>query len=116
MLLDPNKQITKPIRCPDCWADMDFLGAQLNGRVFLSTILERHFFVCSNCGRLSYEIVLRPKEFIRFEAARFSQIDYSLFQAEPILRGRQSSITVQVEQVERKELGRIRFFSLWVSW
>jgi hypothetical protein len=75
MLLDPNKQITKPIRCPDCWADMDFLGVQLNRRVFLSTILERHFFVCPNCGHLGYEIVLRPKEFIRFEAARFSQID-----------------------------------------
>ena len=77
MLLDPNKQITKLTRCPDCWADMDFLGAQLNGRVFLSTILERHFFVCPNCGHLGYEIVLRPKESIRFEAARFSQIDHT---------------------------------------
>ena len=75
MLLDPNKQITKLTRCPDCWADMDFLGVQLNGRVFLSTILERHFFVCPNCGHLGYEIVLRPKESIRFGAARFSQID-----------------------------------------
>jgi uncharacterized protein with PIN domain len=77
MLLDPNKQITKLTRCPDCWADMDFLGAQLNERVFLSTILERHFFVCPDCGHLGYEIVLRPKEFIRFEAPRFSQIDHT---------------------------------------
>jgi hypothetical protein len=48
---------------------MDFLASQLNGRVFLSTLLERHLFVCPNCGRLSHEIVLSPKEFIRFEAA-----------------------------------------------
>ena len=76
MLLDPNKQISKLTRCPDCWADMDFLGAQLNERVFLSTILERHFFVCSNCGRLNYEIVLRPKELARrWEPPKFPYLE-----------------------------------------
>jgi hypothetical protein len=63
MLFDPKKQITKPLRCPDCRADTDLLALQLNRRVFFSSVLQRHFFVCQNCGRLSYEIVLLPKEF-----------------------------------------------------
>jgi hypothetical protein len=57
-------------RCPDCWTDMDFLVSQTTGRVFLSTLLKRAFFVCPNCGCLSYEVVLRPKEFIRSDAAQ----------------------------------------------
>jgi hypothetical protein len=74
MLFESKKQITKPLRCADCGADMHFLASHLNGRVFLSTILERNFFVCSDCGRLSYEIVAWPKEFIRFEAVQISQV------------------------------------------
>jgi len=70
MLFDSKKKITKPLRCLDCGADMDFLASQLNGRVFLSTLLERNFFVCPNCGRLSNEMVAWPKEFIRFEAVQ----------------------------------------------
>ena len=41
MLFESKKQITKPLRCADCGAEMDFLASQLNGRVFLSTLLER---------------------------------------------------------------------------
>jgi hypothetical protein len=59
MLFNPKNQISKPLRCPDCGADMDYLASQLNGRVFLSTLLERNFFVCSDCGRLSHELVAR---------------------------------------------------------
>jgi hypothetical protein len=70
MLFDPNNKIKKPLRCLDCGADMDFLASQLNGRVFLSTLLERNFFVCPDCGRLSHEMVAWPKEFIRFEAVQ----------------------------------------------
>jgi uncharacterized Zn finger protein len=66
MLFDPKKPITK---CPDCGSDTDFLVSQLTRRVFLSTLLERSFFHCLNCGRVTYEIVLLEKEFIRFEAA-----------------------------------------------
>jgi hypothetical protein len=74
MLFESKKQITKPLRCADCGAEMDFLASQLNGRVFLSTILERTFSVCSDCGRLSHDIVAWPKDFIRFEAVRISQM------------------------------------------
>jgi hypothetical protein len=75
MLFDPKKKITKPLRCPDCRIDMDFLASQYTRRVFLSTLLERSFFHCPNCGRVSYEVVLWPKEFIRFEAAGILTID-----------------------------------------
>jgi hypothetical protein len=70
MLFDLKKKITTPLRCPDCEADMNFLASQLNGRVFLSTLLERNFFVCPDCGRLNHEMVAWPKEFIRFEAVQ----------------------------------------------
>jgi hypothetical protein len=69
MLFDPKKKITKPLRCPDCRIDMDFLASQSTRRVFLSTLVERNFFVCESCARLSYEVVLWPKEFTGFEAA-----------------------------------------------
>jgi len=66
MLCEPK---TKSLRCPDCWIDMEFLVSQTTSRVFLSTLLERNFFVCESCARLSYEVVLWPKEFTGFEAA-----------------------------------------------
>jgi hypothetical protein len=74
MLFESKKQITKPLRCADCGANMGFLASQLNRRVFLSTILERNYFVCSDCGRLSHEIVAWPKEFVRFEVVQISQV------------------------------------------
>ena len=66
MLFDPKKLITK---CPDCGTDRDFLLSQTTDRVFLSTLVERSFFHCPSCGRVTYEVVLLPKEVIRFEAA-----------------------------------------------
>jgi hypothetical protein len=47
---------------------MEFLVSQTTSRVFLSTLLERAFFVCPNCGRVSYEVVLWPKEFHPFRS------------------------------------------------
>jgi len=65
MLCEPK---TKSLRCPDCWIDMEFLVSQTTSRVFLSTLLERAFFVCPNCGRVSCEVVLWPKEFHPFRS------------------------------------------------
>jgi predicted RNA-binding Zn-ribbon protein involved in translation (DUF1610 family) len=72
MLFDPPKQIAQPLRCSDCGASAYFLASQLNGRVFLSALLERNSFVCPDCGRLCNEIVAMQKEFIRFETAEIS--------------------------------------------
>jgi predicted RNA-binding Zn-ribbon protein involved in translation (DUF1610 family) len=57
MLFNLNKQIAKPLQCPDCGLDMDFLASQPMKRVFLSSLLERRFFLCPNCGLLSHGIV-----------------------------------------------------------
>ena len=68
-MLCVSKKITQSSQCPDCGADTHFLQSQLMGRVLLSTLVERNFFVCESCARLSYEVVLWPKEFTGFEAA-----------------------------------------------
>ena len=57
MLLDLKTQIAKPLQCPDCNSDMEFLMSKRTKRVFVSTILERKFFLCPNCWRVSYEFV-----------------------------------------------------------
>jgi uncharacterized protein with PIN domain len=57
MLLDLRTQIAKPLQCPDCNSDMEFLMSKRTKRVFVSTILERKFFLCPNCRRVSYEFV-----------------------------------------------------------
>jgi len=57
MLLDLSKTIAKPLQCDDCDIDMRFLGSVRIKRVFFSTIMERKFFLCPNCGRLSYVLV-----------------------------------------------------------
>jgi predicted nucleic-acid-binding Zn-ribbon protein len=69
MLFD-SKKIRQSLQCPDCGADTHFFQSQLMSRVFLSTLVERNFFVCESCSRLSYEVVLWPKEFIGSEAAK----------------------------------------------
>jgi predicted RNA-binding Zn-ribbon protein involved in translation (DUF1610 family) len=61
LLFYPDQEVTKPLLCADCGANTDILASQLNGRVFLSTLLERHFFVCPDCGRLSIKFAVRPK-------------------------------------------------------
>jgi C4-type Zn-finger protein len=68
MLFD-SKKIRQSLQCPDCGAGAHFLQSQLMSRVFLSTLVERNFFVCESCARLSYEVVLWPKQFTGFEAA-----------------------------------------------
>jgi len=68
MLFD-SKKIRQSLQCPDCGADTHFLQSQLMSRVFLSTLVERNFCVCESCARLSYEVVLWPKQFTGFEAA-----------------------------------------------
>ena len=60
MLFSLSEQITKPLQCPDCDIDMQFLVSQPTKRVFVSTILERKFFLCPNCWRVSYEFVAMP--------------------------------------------------------
>jgi predicted RNA-binding Zn-ribbon protein involved in translation (DUF1610 family) len=72
MLFDPNNKVAKVLRCTDCGADMEFLASQLNGRVFLSTLLRRNFFICPDCGRLSQDTVVWRKDLIRFEATNFT--------------------------------------------
>jgi uncharacterized protein with PIN domain len=57
MLLDLKTQIAKPLQCPDCNSDMEFLMSERTKRVFVSTIFERKFFLCPNCQRVSYEFV-----------------------------------------------------------
>jgi len=59
MLFDLSKQIAKP-QCPDCKIDMHFLVSQPTKRVFLATILERRFFLCPNCRRLSHRLAEMP--------------------------------------------------------
>jgi uncharacterized protein with PIN domain len=54
------KQIAKPLQCPDCDTGLDFLISQPTKRVFVSTTLERRFFLCPNCGRLIYQLVAMP--------------------------------------------------------
>ena len=71
MLFNLNKQIAKPLRlqCPDCGMDMQFLVSQRAKRVFVSTILERVFFLCPNCQRLSHQLVARPLDLSRSQVA-----------------------------------------------
>jgi hypothetical protein len=64
MLIGLTKKIAQPLRCPDCDVDMDFLQAQYTSRVFVSTLLERAFFRCPNCQRLSDRLVAMPLHFI----------------------------------------------------
>jgi hypothetical protein len=62
MLINLISKIAEPLQCPDCDTDMQFLKSEWNKRVFLSTILERRFFLCPNCRRLSYELVAMPQD------------------------------------------------------
>src|SRR5262249_15258954 len=57
MFFNSSAQIDKRLQCPDCDIDMFFLGSRPTRRVFLSAILERRFFLCPNCGRLSHSVV-----------------------------------------------------------
>jgi hypothetical protein len=59
MLSDLSKQIAKPLQCPDCDIDMQFLALRATTPVFVSTLLERTFFLCPNCARLSQQLVVR---------------------------------------------------------
>jgi uncharacterized protein with PIN domain len=61
MLFNLNKQIAKAPRCPDCDTDMQFLVSERAKRVFVSTILERAFFLCPNCQRLSHRLLATPQ-------------------------------------------------------
>jgi predicted RNA-binding Zn-ribbon protein involved in translation (DUF1610 family) len=61
MLFNLSKQIAKPLQCPDCGIDMQFLVSQRTKRVFASTILERAFFLCPNCQRVSHQFVAIPQ-------------------------------------------------------
>ena len=60
MLLNLISQMAGPLQCPDCSIDMQFLTSQRTKRVFVSTILERRFFVCPNCQRLSHQLLAVP--------------------------------------------------------
>jgi len=57
MLFDLSKQLAKPIRCPDCDIEMQLFALRPTKRVSASTILERRFFICMNCQRLSHRLV-----------------------------------------------------------
>jgi hypothetical protein len=59
MLSDLSKQIAKPLQCPDCDIDMQFLALRPTKHVFVSTLFERSFFLCPNCGRLSQQLMVR---------------------------------------------------------
>jgi len=68
MLSDSKKQVPTPLRCGDCWGHMAFWGSEATtSEVFLSTVVERHFFMCLNCGRVDHKVVLWPREFKRVE-------------------------------------------------
>jgi hypothetical protein len=71
MLFNLSEQIAKSLQCPDCNIDMDFLASVRTNRVFVSTILERVFFLCPNCQRLSHRLVAMPLEFIKFAGPSF---------------------------------------------
>ena len=63
MLFGLTKRIAQPLQCPDCDVDMDFLQAQYTSHVFVSTLLERAFFRCPNCQRLSHRLAAMPLYF-----------------------------------------------------
>jgi len=65
MLFGLIKRNAQPLRCPDCDVDMDFLQAQYTSHVFVSTLLERAFFRCPNCQRLSHRLAAMPATFHR---------------------------------------------------
>jgi uncharacterized C2H2 Zn-finger protein len=65
MLFGLIKRNAQPLRCPDCDVDMDFLQAQYTSHVFVSTLLERAFFRCPNCQRLSDRLAAMPATFHR---------------------------------------------------
>jgi uncharacterized protein with PIN domain len=60
MLFDSSKHIGKSPRCPDCDIELEFLVARQAKRIFVSTILERRFFLCPNCQRLIHQLVTMP--------------------------------------------------------
>jgi hypothetical protein len=60
MLFDSTREIAKLLQCPDCNIEMDFLASRSTKPVFVSTILERRFFLCMNCQRLSHRLVAMP--------------------------------------------------------
>src|SRR5262249_35908569 len=60
MLFNSTRQIAKPLQCPDCNIEMEFLVSRPTRPVFVSTILERRFFLCVNCQRLSHRLVAMP--------------------------------------------------------
>jgi hypothetical protein len=70
MLFNLSEQIAKSLQCPDCNIDMDFLASVRTNRVFVSTILERVFFLCPNCQRLSHRLVAMPLNSIMGQAAQ----------------------------------------------
>jgi uncharacterized protein with PIN domain len=53
MTIGLTSQITEPLRCPDCRTEMDFLKSEFLESVFVSTIVERRYFLCPNCQLLS---------------------------------------------------------------
>lgn len=62
MLFDLIKQIGKPLQCPNCNIEMDFLVSRPAKPLFVSTTLERRFFLCPNCQCLSDRVVAMPQE------------------------------------------------------
>ena len=70
MLFNLREQIAKSLQCPDCNVDM-VLASLLTNRVFVSTILERVFFLCPNCQRLSRRLVAMPLDSIMGRAAQW---------------------------------------------
>jgi hypothetical protein len=77
MLFDPKKQLATPLRCDDCWVDMAHLGSQGTDEVFVSTIVERHFFFCVDCGRLGYKVELWPKKYKRMETGEIALVSHT---------------------------------------
>lgn len=61
MLFDLSKHIGQSPQCPDCDIDLEFLVARQTKPIFVSTILERRFFLCPNCQRLIHQLVTMPK-------------------------------------------------------
>ena len=62
MLFTSTKQIAKPLQCPVCNTEMEFLVSRPAKPLFVSTNLERRLFLCPNCWRLSDQLVATPQE------------------------------------------------------
>jgi len=56
---------------------MHFLASQPTKRVFASAILERVFFLCPNCQRLSHRLVVRSLDLSSSQGdiARLSEVN-----------------------------------------